>query len=301
MTRRVLLVSNGVGEDVIGGGIGVALEAAGVGVAAYPLAGYGAYPSHISLLDPRRALPSGGFSLRSGFRHLGADLAAGLIPLWPRQRRTLRRQRGRYDLVVAVGDVYCLWMAAAAATRVAFLATADSVRIAPLGAVARWAVRRHASRIFTRDPETARALVARGLPAVFSGLVAMDHLRPNGELFGLSPTTPVVALLPGSRGDAAANAVLLARAAEAIASVRRDVAFLMALAPAVPASELIGRMLALDHSSSPSTSAVVVGEAQLHLTQAFADALMRATVVIGLAGTANEQAAGLGRPVVAFP
>jgi len=199
MTRRALLVSNGVGEDVIGGGIGVALEAAGVGVAAYPLAGYGAYPSHISLLDPRRALPSGGFSLRSGFRHLGADLAAGLIPLWPRQRRTLRRQRGRYDLVVAVGDVYCLWMAAAAATRVAFLATADSVRIAPLGAVARWAVRRHASRIFTRDPETARALVARGLPAVFSGLVAMDHLRPNGELFGLSPTTPVVALLPFMR------------------------------------------------------------------------------------------------------
>jgi uncharacterized protein (TIGR03492 family) len=33
----------------------------------------------------------------------------------------------------------------------------------------------------------------------------------------------------------------------------------------------------------------------------FADALARATVVLGMAGAAHEQAAGLGRPTVAFP
>jgi len=301
VTRRVLLVSNGVGEDLLAAGVAQALEAAGVAVAAYPLAGTGAYPPRVPLLDPRRALPSGGFSLRAGFRNFGADVGAGLIRLWMGQRRTLKRQRGRYDLVVAVGDIYCLWMSAAAAPGVAFLATADSVHIARPGAIARWVLRRWARRIFARDPETAQTLAAYGLPAVAAGLVTMDQLQPGGETFGLPHDAQVVALLPGSRGDAVTNALLLARAAEAIAAVRGDIAFIMALAPSIRASELVGRLLTLDRSSSPSTDTAVVGEARLQLTQAFADALLRATVVIGLAGTANEQAAGLGRPVVAFP
>jgi len=301
VTRRVLLVSNGVGEDLIGAGVARGLEAAGVAVTAYPLVGTGAYPPAIPLLDPRKALPSGGFSLRAGFRNLAADLRAGLLRLWMEQRRTLTRQRGRHDLIVAVGDIYCLWMSAAAAPGVAFLATADSVHIARPGIVARWVLRRHARRIFARDPETAQTLAAYGLPAVAEGLVTMDQLQPRGETFGLPPDAQVVALLPGSRGDAVTNALLLARAAEAIAAVRGDVHFIMALATSIRSSELIGRLLTLDRSSSSSTGVVLVGQARLHLTQAFADALARATVVIGLAGTANEQAAGLGRPVVAFP
>ncbi|HYM90122.1 MAG TPA: hypothetical protein VEW91_00640, partial [bacterium] len=36
-------------------------------------------------------------------------------------------------------------------------------------------------------------------------------------------------------------------------------------------------------------------------TDHYADALRCATVVLGMAGGANEQAAGLGKPVVAFP
>jgi uncharacterized protein (TIGR03492 family) len=301
MTRRVLLVSNGVGEDLIAASLATALEAAGVTITAYPLVGVGAHPPHVTLLEPRQALPSGGFSLRTGFRDLSADLAAGMIRLWLGQRRTLGRQRGRGDLVVAVGDAYCLWMAAAASPGVAFLATADSVHIAPFGPVARWVLRRHARRIFARDPETAQALAAQGLPAVAAGLVTMDHLPPTGETFGLSPQAPVVALLPGSRRDAVDNAILLARAAAAIAAARRDVGFIMALAPSVPADEVANRLLAVDWSLSPLAGTVVLGDARLHLTSAFADALARASVVIGLAGTANEQAAGLGRPVVAFP
>ncbi len=36
-------------------------------------------------------------------------------------------------------------------------------------------------------------------------------------------------------------------------------------------------------------------------TEHFADALARAAVVLGMGGAAHEQAAGLGKPVVAFP
>ncbi len=287
MKNRLLFVSNGVGEDLIAARIIASLPAADVAVAAYPLVGVGTYPPHIPLLDPRRDLPSSGFSLRNGLRGLGADLASGIIGLWFAQRRTLAAQRGRFDLAVAVGDVYCLWMARLAAPRAALVATADSVRAGAFNPPSRRALRRHASRIFARDPDTAAALVAMGLPAVWLGNVMMDLVQPAGETFGLAPEVPVVTLLPGSRREAPENAALLAQAATAIADRIPDVRFLMALAPAVSLAAIRER------TGTPG--------ARLRLTTDFADTVARATVVIGMAGTANEQAAGLGKPVVAFP
>ncbi len=290
MTRRVLFVSNGVGEDLIATRIVESLQAAGLTITAYPLVGVGAYPSQIPLLDPRRALPGGGFSFRAGLRGLGADLAAGIARLWFAQRRALTEQRGVHDLVVAVGDTYCLWMAALASPRVAFVSTADSVRIAPFGLLARVGLRRHARRIFARDQDSADALAAQGLPAVAIGNVMMDLLRPTGERFGLPSDAPVVTLLPGSRRDAPENAALLAKVSQAIVSEIPEVRFVLALAPTMPVEEVSRRL------GEPDGSA-----ARISLTAAFADAIMRASVVVGLAGTANEQAAGVGRPVVAFP
>jgi len=298
---RLLAVSNGVGEDLIAARIIESLPRTDIAITAYPLVGTGAYPPHIPLLEPRRALPSGGFSLRAGLRGLGADVGAGIVRLWFEQRRTLVRQRGAADLVMAVGDTYCLWMAALASARVAFVSTADSVRIAPFGLLGRMRLRRHAQQIFARDAETAAALAAQGLPAVALGNVMMDLLRPTGEVFDLPPSAPVVALLPGSRREAPENAVLLGRAARAIASDRPDVRFLLAHAAGVPASAILQALAAIGGAAGSGRQTVAVGPAEIHLTEAFADALERATVVVGLAGTANEQAAGLGRPVVAFP
>ncbi len=297
MAGRVLLVSNGVGEDLIAASIAAPLQAAGVTVTAYPLVGVGAYPPSVSMLDPRRTMPSGGFSMRSGSRGLGADLAAGMIGLWRGQRRTLAAQRGRHDLVVAVGDAYCLWMAARAAPLVAFVSTADSVRICDFGTLAVWVMRRHARRIFARDPDTAEALAAMGLPAVAPGNVMMDLVEGTGETFGLSLSAQVVTLLPGSRADAPGNAALLAHAAQAIGAEEPGTRFLLALAPTVAVEDVLRHL----PQAESQEGGAVVGGAHLVLTSAFADAVARASVVIGMAGTANEQAAGLGRPVVAFP
>jgi hypothetical protein len=285
--RRVLLVSNGLSEDLIAGALAHRLRAEGVEVTAYPLVGLGAYPPDVALLDPRRELPSGGFSFRAGLRGLTADLAAGIGGLWLAQRRTLRAQRGRFDLVVAVGDTYCLAMAAAASRRVAFVATADSVRISPFGRLAALSARRFADRVFARDPETADALAAMGCRAEPVGAAMLDRLAPTGETFGLDPQTDVVTLLPGSRRDALHNAALLAQTAAAVQREAPEVRFLMALAPAVPADGVAAQ--------------VAQAGVSIALTPLFADALVRAAVVVGLAGTANEQAAGLGKPVVAFP
>jgi len=285
--KRVLLVSNGVGEDLIAGALARDLASRGVAVTAFPLVGLGAYPADVPLLDPRRELHSGGFSFRAGLRGLQGDLAGGILGLWSAQRRTLRAQRGRFDLVVAIGDTYCLYMAGAASRRVTLVATADSVRIGSFGNVARWWLRRFADRVFTRDADTADTLAAMGCQTESVGTAMLDQLQCTGETFGLDPTTPVVTLLPGSRRDAPDNAALLADAATAVAQEIPETRFLMALAPSVSADLVRAR--------------VAAAKASIVLTPLLADAVSRASVVMGLAGTANEQAAGLGKPVVAFP
>lgn len=300
MPARILFVSNGVGEDMIAARIIAAMPADAV-ACAYPLVGKGAYPPSMRLLDPRRDLPSGGFSFRAGLRGLGADLAAGIAALWLAQRRTLAAQWGEFDLVVAVGDTYCLWMAGLTSRRVLFVSTADSVRIGPFGPLARWVLRRHARRIFTRDPDTAAALQAQRLPALWLGNVMMDLVEPAGETFPLQPDAPVVALLPGSRRDAPENTLLLAQAAAAIAAQMPNARFLVAVAPAVSEASLRDGLLRLPGVSASGDGEIAIGEARLLLTRSFADAVLRARIAIGMAGTAHEQAAGLGRPVVAFP
>ncbi len=314
---RVLFVSNGVGEDMIATVLVNGLRAAGVEVTAYPLVGAGIYPTGVPLLDPRRSLPSGGFSTRAGHRHLFGDLAGGLVRLWFAQRATLRAQRHRHDVVVAVGDTYCLWMAALTGSAPVFVATADSIRISPFGPLAKWSMYRYARCIFARDTDTAEAIIKMGLPATAAGTIAMDDVRPTGETFGLPVDAPVVALLPGSRQDAGENAAMVARAARDIAEQMDAVRFVLPVAPTISHAEIAYRLAAVENPSTtspigatveadavpgaPMQSEVHVGRARVTLTSAFADAIARADVVIGLAGTANEQAAGIGRPVVAFP
>ncbi len=294
---RLLSVSNGHGEDLIAAE--VCRHLTGWEITAYPLVGLGdAYPRSIPRLEPRRTFPSGGFSFRAGQPSLLDDLRAGLVRFWFRQRETLRGQRGRFDLTLAVGDGYCLFMAYRAGAPVALVASADSIHNGPYGPMQQ-RVLRGARAVFSRDPETASWLAARGVRASYLGNVMLDCLGPRGADFPPPDGRAVVALLPGSRGDAPANSARLAHVASAIARVHPDMLFLLSLAPSVEADAVAEAMRA-------SGVAVVDGEARLgdariRTTRAFADAIAAATVVVGLAGTANEQAAGLGKPVVAFP
>jgi uncharacterized protein (TIGR03492 family) len=294
---RLLTVSNGHGEDLIAAEICRHLN--GWDLTAYPLVGLGeAYPGSIPRLDPRRTFPSGGFSFRAGQPSLLDDLRAGFVRFWFRQRATLRGQRGRFDLTLAVGDVYCLYMASRAGAPAALVASADSIHNGPYGPM-QVRVLRGARSVFSRDPETAAWLAARGVRASYHGNVMLDCLGPGGADFPPPDGRPVVALLPGSRGDAPANAARLAQVAAAIARVQPDVLFLLSLAPTVEGDAVVEAMRASGVAVGDGESRL--GDARIRTTRAFADTIAHSTVVVGLAGTANEQAAGLGKPVVAFP
>ncbi|MDQ7827789.1 MAG: lipid-A-disaccharide synthase-related protein [Armatimonadota bacterium] len=314
---RLLVVSNGYGEDLIAARI--LRELREVEVAAFPLVGAGpAYPPGVPRLGPRADLPSGGFGFRDDLRGLWSDLRAGALGLVRAQRRALRAAGAGDgagagagagagpDLVLAVGDVYALWMALAVGAPVALVATADTV-LARRPSLLHLALLRRARHVFARDQATAAWLAARGVAASAPGNVMVDCLEETSPDFALPPGVPAVALLPGSRGDAARNAALLARVAAWATAARPEVHFLLALAPTVDADAVLA---GFEVGLGPSTIGVLGQGAaaagaprpvRIQLTRTFTAAVARAEVVVGLAGTANEQAAALGRPVVAFP
>src|SRR3989442_8276815 len=115
----VLIVSNGHGEDAVGMALAERLQPQTT-VTAFPLTGEGSAYHGVTLLEPRLALPSGGFGLRGGWRALWDDLRSGALRGWRAQRATLRGQQRRHDVIVAIGDVYGLWMAATAGRPVVF-------------------------------------------------------------------------------------------------------------------------------------------------------------------------------------
>lgn len=301
--KRLLIVSNGYGEDMEVAQILRALPRDAADISAYPLVGLGrAYPPGVVLLDPRRDFPSGGFGARAGWATLWADLRRGLGGFWLAQRRTLRSRRRRVDLVVAAGDVYCLAMAAAAGAPTVYLALPRSEYIAPHSPLELWIIKRAACQVFTRDEVTAAALRRRGIPARCLGFPLMDTLAPSGQTFGVPADRPVLTLLPGSKPAAFENLGLLLHAASAAASgTVPPPAALVAWAPNLSAERMREAVEAAGGRWIDSHSFRIEGLEVRVTTDGFADALARATVVLGMAGAAHEQAAGLGKPVVAFP
>jgi hypothetical protein len=282
-SRRILFVSNGHGEIAISSCIAAEVHALEAAVTEHlPLVG-GKEPAargELVTVGPHRDLPSGGLVAMGNVTALARDIAAGFLSLWSAQRRFLKTARGRYDVVVAVGDVYCLWMALVARGPTIFVGTAKSVYLAPYGRF-ECAVLRRARRVFLRDSATARDARRKGVAAETAGNVIAD-LAISREKFPWRGSTRVV-VLPGSRETAYANAARLGLVLRGVAA-RRDIEVAVSIAPGIDQEAMLQ---ALGFAATPWKGA---------LGALFADA----TIALGQAGTANEAAAAAGVPVVAL-
>lgn len=304
---RLLWVSNGHGEDVIGAMLVKTFQRQRPDFThtVLPLVGLGtpykALPG-VELLGPTMKLPSGGFSGRSP-RFLWQDIKAGILSLNRKQRKTLSGQR--QDTMVVVGDIYALFMAVKAPVRpIVFLPTAKSDYIAPhLG----WEVsymKKHATRVLARDGKTAASLAKAGVPAQYVGNPMLDAIVPQNVDFNLKPGL-TVAILPGSRQEAIANAVLLLEAARELAKLMGEpVNFLFSRSPQVELQQLQAALpdyWQLTSGQGPVEARFVSPEAEVLVSTYFSEIISKAQLVFGMAGTANEQAAGLGKPIVTCP
>lgn len=297
----LLLISNGHGEDACAAAWAEALRARGASVEGLPLVGAGsAYRERgVPLVGPRALPPSGGFAWGRP-RAMLEDLRAGLAGAHLAQLRFLFREAraGRWSGVLAVGDVLPLALAAGTGLPYGFYGAFQSDAYARPGRSAFHPLDRRLMRrarlVAARDAGTAEGLRRHGVAAVWHGNLMMDGLANVPEP---PPGADAVALLPGSRApEALGNLERLLGIAARLGAERSLTAHLAwALEAPVPPEALARVALA------PAGPGAWDNGAGLRLVlhpRDFGGAIAPAAFTLAMAGTATEQAAGLGRPAV---
>jgi uncharacterized protein (TIGR03492 family) len=301
--NRVLFVSNGHGESAIAERIArevAALSEEPVGLDQLALVGEPASGA-LATVGPRRAMPSGGLVAMGNLTALARDIGAGFLSLAASQIGFLRAHGRRYDCVVAVGDVYALAFAGFARRPVVFVGTAKSISVTPYGPLERKFLST-AARAFVRDAPTAAYLRAHGVAADAPGNVIVELADeappPPDELRG------VIGVLPGSRETAYADAVRLCAVIRALAERRGQTRAVLSVAGKLSPARFAG-LLADDGRSIEETGDLIspfratAGEAEVTAWRGPLGTILNAAqLIVGLAGTANEQAAAAGVPIV---
>jgi uncharacterized protein (TIGR03492 family) len=309
-------VSNGHGEDLNTSLILAELQQhwPAVTLAAMPIVGAGnAYRRLlVPIIGPTETLPSGGMVYMNP-RVLLNDIGSGLVTLLWRQWRAIQTIAPSCDLLLATGDFLVVNLAHfTGRPYVAFLVSTSSYYEGRLKLP--WLLERclrssHCQQIYTRDAFSAADLQGRGFSkALYAGYPIMDTLQPTGRV--LTPASPLIALLPGSRlPEALENLALQLKLCEAIASTAPQlpgaapVAFCAALVPQITPAQLatLAQAQGWELQPGPGSGHTLTGQAGLAVycyTDAFADILNQCDLAIGMAGTAVEQAVGLGKPVI---
>jgi uncharacterized protein (TIGR03492 family) len=318
-TKKVLFISNGHGEDLNAVQIVKALrqQQPQVEIGAMPIVGYGnAYRNlNIKIIGPTEALPSGGFVYNDRFKLL-EDIRSGLFTLLWRQIQAIRKYSQDCEAIFAIGDVVVLLGAyLTGKPYISFMVSSSAYyeHRMQYPKLTEWLLKSDRCRqIFTRDRYTAELLNQQGYDkAIFVGFPAMDALEITGKDLQLTPNLPLVALLPGSRlPEAGTNLQLLLNLAIATTPLFPDgIQFCAAVTPNLCLPDAAGivplqQVAAQRGWQYHPTGYLTHPDYQLKLRciyDAFADILEQCDLVVGMAGTAIEQAVGLGKPIIQIP
>jgi uncharacterized protein (TIGR03492 family) len=296
-SKKILVISNGYSENLVGANlISLLLNICPVlNFIVLPLVGEGtAYEKleNLEILQPRKELPSGGFIRKPAA--LISDLKAGLISLILSQIKTLRKVKKEIDFVVCIGDFYALILVGFfVCNKIIFLPTAKSNYIEKHFFIEKFFIKKYAKAVFTRDELTARSLREFGINSFYFGNVLMDCFKITGDNLEIKRGCPSIVLLPGSRTDAYLNLEDMLESVNIIANMfekggKGEINFILAKAPSLNDDRI-------RHIIYKMTKIPIV------ISEKFGDTINNADVVIGLSGTANEQAVGMGKPVITFP
>ena len=337
---NLLCISNGHGEDIIAVRVLKELRRLpnAPTMSALPIVGEGgAYQKiGIPIVGPTQSMPSGGF-IYMDTRQVLRDVQGGLVGLTLAQLKTLRAWGKTGGKVLAVGDIVPLAMAWASGADYAFIGTAKSeyyVRNEAgrlpnrpwmegrSGSIylpwERWLMgHRRCRGAFVRDQLTAGYLQRCGVKASYPGNPMMDGLdAATDKLARLTAAFPpaeavlTLALIPGSRAPEAFEnwqRIVIAIDSVAQAFPNRQIRALGAIAPSLNVAVLKDALIEAQWQPEPSTipgSRLTFCRHNCRLlitTDAFAECLHLADAALATAGTATEQAVGLGKPVFTIP
>ncbi|UCH26897.1 MAG: DUF354 domain-containing protein [Trueperaceae bacterium] len=307
----VTILSNGHGEDVIGAQLAQELlyQRPDLLLQAYPTVDRGeAYESvGIPILGPRKRMPSGGLLLHS-MEYFVEDIRAGFVPMTLRQIRDLWQLQT--DVLLVVGDIYAQLLSALVRAEARFVVQSlvsayqsHGIHLRRLNRSVmenityfeRVLMRRLAVRVYVRDERTRASLEKRGLDHVRAlGNPILDALQ--GEpITELKDEPCVVALLPGTRRHAEKALDLMLEALARLSGVTGVVAWAAGDLPDFSNWQV-------KRGAAENLIAILQRASQrvFVFRERFADVLKSSDLVLGTAGTANEQAVALGIPVISF-
>jgi uncharacterized protein (TIGR03492 family) len=309
MPKRVLFISNGHGEDLNACEVIKALRQKypEVETIALPIVGEGNYyrRAGVAIATQTKILPSGGFAYMSVQKQI-EDFQSGLINLTWQQIKAARECSKTCDFVFATGDVVPALFAYLTGLPYAMFLVATSGfyenRYVPNWPQALMMRSPRCRQIFAKDAYSAELIRQRGYANTSClGYPIMDVLEPTGKDLYLQPDAPMIALLAGSRlPEAAENLALQLRLCVAITKelaphpVQFRAAIVPSMTPLLPEIAAQSGWQYADGKLYQETSELQV----LCFSDAFADILQQCDLVIGMAGTAVEQAVGLGKPIV---
>ncbi len=289
--KRILFISNGHGEDMVAAQIIKGIKLKDMIIDVMPVVGAGkAFDGlKVNIIGPKNSLPSGGFGMRN-FSYFIRDLFSGLIGKIRAQVRTLDDNKWGYALVIGIGDLVPIVYSMITGCKFIFIGVNKSDYYKKFAFNYTWLekmlLKKYCMMTFTRDKRTEEALQRFGIESKYAGNPMMDMVRGirrsghreirKGKIIGL---------LPGTRDDAYKNIEDLYKIAWQINLVDKKVRFILSTPDSLDKKRL-----------SKLRSPV-----KIEMTGDFNNVLARSTIIIGLSGTGNEQAAGAGLPVAAFP
>ncbi len=286
--KKVLIISNGLGEDSIGAVIAKslltntdvhAMALVGKGTAyqinKIPLVGPGAIDSHLG-------------NRRYKYSFL-KDLTQGAIQFMFKQIDFLKSQE--FDEIICVGDIYSVLICYfSGQIPVRFIGVYKSTYSHSYQWYEKYLLKRQALTVWTRDAKLSVQLTNAGVNARYDGNIIMDTIAisPN-ETIAPSDLFTIV-ILPGSRKEARENLRFFLTTLKTIWD-KKSIRVIVSRSPDLNFSELYCQ---LDFSLSPKDGKQLITE----YPGISYELLNSADLLLSAAGTSQQQAAGLGKPVI---
>eukprot|EP00871_Galdieria_phlegrea_P005631 jgi/Galph1/6069/GphlegSOOS_G4727.1 len=344
---HLLVLSNGHGEDRVAASIVKRLLDAldklpfETSVEILPLVGsgpvYSTIAAGLTYAGPTKELPSGGFINQRPVAFL-RDIGHGLLSTSYSHYRTVRNwslKAPNRKLVLAVGDVWPLFLAAQSGAPYVFIGTAKSEYYirdengplmrrnqfeqfeAKLSSVYYpWERRllQRALAVYPRDALTCFYLLKCGIRNTkYLGNPMMDDLDTTGKLLATIHSsvslskllqnceTYRIVLLPGSRSpEMYRNLLKILNSIKSFACEFRSF-FVLCCSPSASKEKIHNTIWQSGwiRTTSEEVLEYQLGQSGLLVTfEAFPDCLQFCTVGIAMAGTATEQLVGVGKPVI---
>jgi uncharacterized protein (TIGR03492 family) len=300
--HRILFIANGNGEDSIAAEI-ISRLPQGFAADAFPVVGEGkAYYGICPIIGPRTQVASQGWRHTKGsmLRDLKSGMLSGVLPAI----RFLRSVAAQYDKVIVIGDNVGLILCRLAGMKVSvYLDVFKSGYAHRYSRPEQWLIRSTSQTVFCRDAMLAKSLGETGVDARFAGNVMLDTVTYGAYNTHARRSAPLaVTLLPGSRSKTGESLGVQIEALHQLPSAVPIDVFVAVANGLMPHNLASSTGMAW---VSPSTNeaadlGMLMGEGLIvHLATGVAGNLIEAAdLVLSQAGTATQQALGMGKPVI---